>query len=288
MSTFSNQQQTLGYGNEGRYETLNKDVASQIYSKEASFPSTSNTYTSTTVEKPMLLETVVQQQPVLSSTTTFQQSSLQQSALMPQTGVINLKPICIEQEPVLYRPQQMVVPQPPLIIQPEAIMIPQPPIVIHPEPIIIPQPPLSLAPGPISVPRPPVVVQPEAVTINRPSFSIQPQILYDLTGCRVDAANMKGHVHVRLSASQGLQQAGLQGVPLNQVGGVPLQQQQFLQQQPLLQQQQGFSQGYPSQQSFGATTVPLSPAAQQAQLQNARVLSNQSNLQPLNYSGSNI
>jgi hypothetical protein len=166
-------------------------------------------------------------------------------------GVINLKPICIEQEPVMYRPQALTVPQPPLMIQPEAIQIPQPPIVIHPEPIVIPQPPLTFQPPAVAVPRPAVTIQPEAVVLNRPAYSVQPTIQFDLHGCnRFNQPDFKQHVHVKLSGQQALSQVQsaqqypgqFQTVPSQQMQmtGQPLPGQQ-LQGQPLPAQQWGTS-----------------------------------------------
>jgi len=158
--------------------------------------------------------------------------------LQSPVGVLNLKPICIEQEPVTYRPQQIQVAQPPLMIQPEPITIPQPPIVIHPEPIIIPQAPLVFQPPAISVSRSPISVQPEAVTINRPSYSVMPQVQYDLRGCsKFGLADFKQHVHIRLTNEQIMRQ--LQQRQLNPASvNLGLTQGQ-LQQQPLQGQMQG-------------------------------------------------
>jgi len=50
---------------------------------------------------------------------------MQQQQSFEQSGVIPLKPICIEQEAVTFRPQPITIEQPPLMVQPEAITIPQ-------------------------------------------------------------------------------------------------------------------------------------------------------------------
>jgi len=163
-------------------------------------------------------------------------------------GVINLKPICIEQEPVLYRPQALTIPQPPLMIQPDAIQIPQPPIVIHPEPIVIPQPPLTFQPPAVAVPRPSVTIQPESVVINRHAYSVQPTIQFDLHGCnRFNQPDFKQHVHVKLSGQQALQMQG------QQMQGQQLQGQQWVGRSPTvaasqqnLQGQSGMGLGSPS------------------------------------------
>jgi hypothetical protein len=118
-------------------------------------------------------------------------------------GTIQLKPICIEQEPVTFRPGPMTIQQPPLVVQGETVTVPQPPIVIHPEPIVIPQAPLTFTPQAITMPRPPITVQPEAVTLARPSYSVQPLIQYDLRGCNTfGRADLSQHVRVKLTNEQ--------------------------------------------------------------------------------------
>jgi hypothetical protein len=131
----------------------------------------------------------------------------QQQSSFAQQGVIPLKPICIEQEAVTFRPQPITIEQPPLMIQPEAITIPQPPIVIHPEPIVIPQAPLVFQPPAVTLPRQAVTYQPDAITLNRPSYSVQPLIQYDMRGCaRFGERDFKQHVHIRLTNEQIMRQ----------------------------------------------------------------------------------
>jgi len=127
----------------------------------------------------------------------------QQHQSFGQTGVIPLKPICIEQEPVSFRPQAITIEQPPLTVQPDAIHIPQPPIVIHPEPIVIPQAPLVFQPPAVTLPRQSLSFQPDAITLARPSYSVQPLIQYDMRGCaRFGERDFKQHVHIRLTNDQ--------------------------------------------------------------------------------------
>lgn len=126
-------------------------------------------------------------------------------------GTIQLKPICIEQEPISFRPGPITIQQPPLVVQGETITLPQPPIVIHPEPIVIPQAPLVFTPQAITMQRPPITVQPDAVTLARPSYSVQPLIQYDLRGCnKFGMPDFSQHVRVRLTNEQaGLNTAAL-------------------------------------------------------------------------------
>jgi len=126
-------------------------------------------------------------------------------------GTIQLKPICIEQEPISFRPGPITIQQPPLVVQGETITLPQPPIVIHPEPIVIPQAPLVFTPQAITMQRPPITVQPDAVTLARPSYSVQPIIQYDLRGCnKFGMPDFSQHVRVRLTNEQaGLNPAAL-------------------------------------------------------------------------------
>jgi hypothetical protein len=161
-------------------------------------------------ERNVLLE---KQQPVMAERAVL----LQKQHSMGQTGVIPLKPICIEQEAVTFSPQRITIEQPPLTIQPEPITIPQPPIVIHPEPIVIPQAPLFFQPGPITLPRQALSFQPEQITLNRPCYSVQPFIQYELRGSKFAETDLKNHVYIKLTNDQlmrqqyGSQYQGLQG-----------------------------------------------------------------------------
>jgi len=183
-------------------------------------------------------------QPLPSSGGMVQQSSgglaLQQQQSFGQSGVIPLKPICIEQEAVTFRPQPITIQQPPLTVQPDMITIPQPPIVIHPEPIVIPQAPLVFQPPAVSLARQAVTFQPDAITLARPSYMVQPLIQYDMRGsARFGERDLKQCVFIRLTNDQIMrQQMGenwrgnqfvTQSTPLSprnvqfqQLGGAPL------------------------------------------------------------------
>jgi hypothetical protein len=219
------------------------------------------------------------EQPMLLSEkqVTFQNSGVlqQQQSSFAQQGVIPLKPICIEQEAVTFRPQPITIEQPPLMVQPEAITIPQPPIVIHPEPIVIPQAPLVFQPPAVTLPRQAVTYQPDAITLNRPSYSVQPLIQYDMRGCaRFGERDFKQHVHIRLTNEQIMRQQmgeNWRGGQFVQTSTLPAQniQQGNLQQGNLQQgnlQQGSFQQGNWGQQgnlqnSNGQQQQPSSPSS---------------------------
>jgi len=155
---------------------------------------------------------VVGEQPVLLGEKTLEtrqgsQGAVQQQQFSAQSGVIPLKPICIEQESVTFRPQPITIEQPPLMVQPEAICIPQPPIVIHPEPIVIPQAPLVFQPPAVALARQAVTFQPDEITLARPSYIVQPLVQYDMRGCaRFSEQDFKQHVHIRLTNDQIMRQ----------------------------------------------------------------------------------
>jgi len=164
----------------------------------------------------------------LDTVQTVQQPALQ--AGFNQSGTIALKPICIEQEAVSFRPGPITIEQPPLMIQPEAVTIPQPPIVIHPEPIVIPQAPLVFQPSAVALPRQAVTYQPDAITMARPSYTVQPIIQYDMRGCSdFGRADFKQHVHIKLTNEQLMRQGmpGGQWVQNSNMQAMPLGQQQL-------------------------------------------------------------
>jgi hypothetical protein len=165
-----------------------------------------------------------------------------------QSGTIALKPICIEQEAVSFRPGPITIEQPALLVQPEAITIPQPPIVIHPEPIVIPQAPLVFQPSAVSLARQAVTYQPDAITMARPSYTVQPIIQYDMRGCaNFGQADFKQHVHIKLTNEQ-LMKQGLPGGQWVQSSNMamPLNQQQLN-----LNQQQQLAPNMPSSPAHG-------------------------------------
>lgn len=186
----------------------------------------------------------------LDSVQTFNQSAVQTG--MAQSGTIALKPICIEQEAVSFRPGPITIEQPPLLVQPEAITIPQPPIVIHPEPIVIPQAPLVFQPNAVSLARQAVTYQPDAITMARPSYTVQPIIQYDMRGCaNFGQADFKQHVHIRLTNEQLMKQGGGNWMQ-SDVNNVNWQQQQQL------------GSNWQQQQQLGSNVAPGSPNAEHA------------------------
>jgi len=149
--------------------------------------------------------------------------------------IINLKPICIEQEPVAAKAGPLTIQQPPFIVKPDALTVPQPPLMLNLEPIILQQPPLTINSGPIQVKPPPMLVQPPEVMVNRPSFSIQPQILYDPKGalCKTGQGCAE-HVHLRVGrAGETLGQKRNQGFVAQQSTPVRFQFQQTSQLPPM-------------------------------------------------------